>query len=93
MKKNDIDLSKLKSEISSRRGAVNSAAPKDEFLFGLLSANDTGRPNNSTNRIKIFVNETAKKLNDSDQLTIDVVTTEQQSNQQILGGLKENINV
>jgi hypothetical protein len=75
MKKN-VNLDKLKDEISSRHKEKNQihgneGAPKDKFLYGLLSSLKTGQVNESTNLIKTVDVHTAKKLGEKPSLKID----------------------
>jgi hypothetical protein len=67
-----LDLNKLKTEISSRRGnrnttsnlgesVGNGVAPRDEFLSGLINSLHTGQETPATNLIKIVENKVATK--------------------------------
>lgn len=55
---NGIDLSKIKSEISSRKqqdieiGEHNGRIPKNKLIHGLLNARDTGKPNEASQAIR-----------------------------------------
>ena len=75
MKKN-VNLDKLKQEISTRQKEKHQVhgsggAPKDKFLYGLLSSLKTGQINESTNLIKTVDNQTAAKLGEKPKLRVD----------------------
>ena len=74
MKKN-VNLDKLKQEISSRQKEKNQhstdGAPKDKFLYGLLSSLKTGQVNEATNLIKVVDNQTSAKLGEKPKLRVD----------------------
>jgi len=75
MKKN-VNLDKLKDEISARQKEKQQVhggdgAPKDKFLYGLLSSLKTGRVNEATNLIKVVDNQTALKVGEKPKMRID----------------------
>ncbi|MFW6246993.1 MAG: hypothetical protein ACOC22_02360, partial [bacterium] len=75
MKKN-VNLDKLKEEISSRHKQKNQThnsegAPKDKFLYGLLSSLKTGQMNESTNLIKRVDNQTSLKSGEKPKLSVN----------------------
>ena len=75
MKKN-VNLDKLKEEISTRQKEKqqvhgSDGAPKDKFLYGLLSSLKTGQVNESTNLIKTVDNQTSTKLGEKPKLRVD----------------------
>lgn len=74
MKKN-VNLDKLKQEISSRQKEKNQgngdAVPKDKFLYGLISSLKTGQINEATNLIKTVDNQTSKKLGEKPRMKVD----------------------
>jgi len=75
MKKN-VNLDKLKEEINTRQKEKNlvhgsDGAPKDKFLYGLLSSLKTGRVNEATNLIKTVDNQTALKVGEKPKMRVD----------------------
>lgn len=74
--KKSVNLDKLKEEISREQSKKNQThgsegAPKDKFLYGLLSSLKTGQVNEATNLIKTVDNHTAKKLGEKPKLRVD----------------------
>ena len=78
---NKIILSKIKSEIESRKKeknkipshlgeSVSDGAPRDQLLHGLLVSLDTGRETASTRLIKTVDNKVADKNKESRKLSI-----------------------